>query len=79
MIEYPVVAVEFLYIFQPLVFSNVTLVKFAHPLNASLSMLVTLLGIVMLVKLLQSENAYFPILVTLLGMLMLIPFHPENA
>ena len=53
---------------QPVVSSNLTEVRLVQPENTSLSMLVTLLGMVIEVKLLHSSNAPFPILVTL-GML----------
>ncbi len=43
--------------FHPVVFSNVTLVKLKHKLNALSTILVTLLGIVMLVRLEQPLNA----------------------
>jgi hypothetical protein len=46
----------------------VTLVKLLHLLNASLPILVTLLGMVTLVKLLHLLNAEFSIFVMLLGM-----------
>jgi hypothetical protein len=49
----------------------VTLVRPVQPLNAELSILVTLLGMFMLVRPVQPENAPLPILVTLLGMVML--------
>ena len=50
------------------------------PLNASLPMLVTLLGIVIEVKLVQPENAPSPMLVTPSGIVIEVkPVQPENA
>ena len=64
---------------QPLVFSNVTLVKL-QPLNAHLPILVTLSGMVILVKLPQPKNASSPILVTLSGIVILVKLpHQANA
>jgi hypothetical protein len=58
----------------------VTLVKVAHPLNASLPIFVTLAGIVTLVNSLQPSNARSSILVTPLPIVTLVnPVHPENA
>ena len=64
----PLVAVLSVEHHQPIVFSNVTLVKLLQKENTYLPILVTLSGMVTLVKLLQDSNAEEPILVTLLPM-----------
>ena len=49
---------------------DMIVVSLGHSLNASIPILVTLLGIVTEVRLLHLQNAEFPMLVTLLGMVM---------
>jgi hypothetical protein len=52
--------------------STVTLVKAVQSRNASLSILVTLLGMITLANPVQPQNAEFWIVVTLLGMVTLV-------
>lgn len=57
--------------YQPVVFSNVTLVRPVQPSNAYEPIIVTLSGILILVRVLQPTKADEPILLTLSGIVTL--------